>query len=234
MSLTLAWWGTAWLRGSTSPDAFLDAMAEHGVRHVVAAGGDPAELLVALALQRGAGATALAGVFPAPGDPFGLAGGRDFNAAAIDASEAVLVLGGGVGWVPGAVGAAVEWEQHAANRRPPPDLGDADRGLRHGLLRAADDLARLDLARWQPDLADELIDLTRPRALHVPPGVPPRAADLAGRALRLLALTAVAPADGGALSVADAAARADALGALNRTARHALTAAAAPDGWPPA
>ena len=75
-----------------------------------------------------------------------------------------------------------------------PDVGDADRGLRSALVEAADGVARLDVARWQPEVADELLDLRRVgRDLEAPPGVPARCVDLAGRALVLGNIDYIAP-----------------------------------------
>ena len=65
----------------------------------------------------------------------------------------------GVAWVPERVGHAVEWTSYDARRRMPLDLGDADRALRRTLLDAANELARLDVARWRPEVADALHDL---------------------------------------------------------------------------
>lgn len=256
VTLTFAWWGTALLRGATSPDAFLDALAEHAVAHVVVGGagagvgpgagagagdagtratGGPGSLVDLLGLLRALGVDGVGAAYPSPGDPVGLGGPAVFNAAALEAGEAVVAVGGDVGWVPSQVGAAVEWTAHPAHRRPVPDVGEADRALRAGLLEALDGLARLDVARWNPDLADELLHLGRAPAPAPPPGVPARCADLAARALRMLRVVELGRRDdGGALSAAEATARSSALVDLDRLARRALTAAASPEAWPPA
>ncbi|XBB68892.1 hypothetical protein ABFU82_06145 [Nocardioides sp. WV_118_6] len=234
-SARLAWWGTAWLRGRVGPDDFLDAVLGEDVAHVVTGADEPAPLLLELAAARNDGATAVAAVFPAPGDPTGLRGPRELNRAAIEAGEVALLLGAGTGLVPRQVGRAVEWALLPAERRPPPDLGEADRGLRGALLAAANRLAELDVARWRPEVADELHDLRTGVPLTAPPGTPSRCIDLAGRALHLEHVTALAlEDDGGAVTASEAAARRDALEPLERAARLALTAACAPDGWPPA
>lgn len=241
MTLTLAWWGTAVLRGHAAPDTLLDALAEHAVAHVVVAPGAPGPaggtttVLDVLGLLRGLGVDGVGATYPAPGDPVGLGGPAPFNAAALEAGEAVVAVGGDVGWVPAQVGAAVEWTALPAHRRVVPDVGEADRGLRAGVLAAARDLARLDVARWSPDLADELRDLARDEAPAPPPGVPARCADLASRALRMQRIAALGLRDtGSAVSASEAAARRDVLAGLDRAARHALTAAASPEAWPPA
>ena len=94
-SATLAWWVTAWLRGHVVADHVIDAVADD--THLVA-GGSTLDLLVR---ARGAGASYAGLALPVDGDPVGLGGPRDFNAAALEAGEAVVV--GDLG--PGARGA---------------------------------------------------------------------------------------------------------------------------------
>lgn len=237
----LAWWGTAWLRGTAAPDELLDGVLgahddpERDTTHVVLGPTGGESLLVELAAARAAGCRAVGAAFPATGDPVGLRGPRDFTAAAIEAGEAALLLGSGTGLVPQQVGRAVEWSSYAVDRRPPPDLGEADRGLRSVLLSTAQALADLDVARWRPEVADELHDLRAAVPLVAPDGTPPRCVALAGRALHLLAVVDLAlEDDGGAVSASEAMQRRTALEPLERAARHALTAACSPDGWPPA
>lgn len=237
----VAWWGTAWLRGLIGPDECLDGIlgappddADRDVAHVVIGEGEPAPLLLELAAARNRGAREVAAAFPAPGDPVGLRGPVAFTTAAIEQAEAVLLLGTDSGLVPHRVGRAVEWTLHVADRRPPPDLGEADRALRTTLLAAAKALADLDVARWRPEVADELHDLRTGVPLIAPAGTPARAVDVAGRALHLRAVVELAlEDDGGAVSANEAAARRAALEPLDRAVRRALTAACSPDGWPP-
>lgn len=238
----VAWWGTAWLRGLIGPDECLDGILggpdpeddDRDVAHVVVGEGEPAPLLLELATARNRGAREVAAAFPAPGDPVGLRGPGSFTTAAIEQAEAVLLLGTDRGMVPHRVGRAVEWTLHVADRRPPPDLGEADRALRTTLLTAAGALADLDVARWRPEVADELHDLRTAVPLVAPIGTPARAVDLAGRALHLGAVVELAlEDDGGAVSAGEAAVRRAALDPLDRVVRRALTAACSPDGWPP-
>lgn len=233
----MAWWGTAFLRGQTSPDEYVDSVLAGDATHVFGGPDGPRTLLEATADARRAGATGFGAAFPAPGDPSGLAGPPDFSIAATDAGEAVVALGvgaePGIGWVPAVVGRAVEWTAFPARRRVPPDLGEADRALRGTLLQAANALARLDVAAWRPEVADALHDLRAGVPLAAPPGVPDRAVDLARRALHLLDVVDLAlDSEGGAVSAGEIAARRAVLLPLRSTARDALTAACSPDGWP--
>ncbi|KAA1429502.1 hypothetical protein F0U47_03650 [Nocardioides antri] len=235
----LAWWGTAFLRGLASPDAYVDAVLADDAAHVFAGPEGPGSLLEATAGLRRAGATALGAAFPAPGDPHGLGGPPAFSTAATDAGEAVVALGvptePGIGWVPVRVGRAIEWSSYDARRRMPPDLGEADRTLRRALLEAANELARLDVARWRPEVADALHDLRAGDPVTAPAGVPHRAADLARRALHLGEVVDLAlDSEGAAVSAGEIAARRAVLVPLGAAARHALTAACSPDGWPDA
>lgn len=238
-SARLAWWGTAWLQGRIGPDDVVDALLSPGDVPPLVLGDDPDDgpspILLELAASRSAGATAVAASFPATGDPVGLRGPRALSAAAIEAGQCVLLLGAERALVPARVGRVVEWTPMPAARRPPLDLGEADRELRATLLTAADALAALDVARWRPEVADELMDLRSATPLEAPPGVPARCVDLAGRALRLWSVVDLAlEDDGAAVSAGEAAARRGALEPLERAVRRALTAACSPDAWPPA
>lgn len=238
----LAWWGTAWLRGYVVTDLLVDAVLGGDATHVVAGlhahglgGSDAAETLVGgLARLRAEGATSFGAAFPVEGDLVGLGGPRPFNDAALEAGEAVVVAGTGLGLVPVRTGAAVGWQVHRADRRQLPDVGEADRALRASLLHTAEALARLDVARWRPEVADRLMDLRRRDPVPAPDGVPARCVDLAGRALQAEAIVDVAMEDdGGAVSASEMDARRAALVPLGRAARHALVAACSPEVWPP-
>ncbi len=228
-SVRLAWWGTAWLRGACPPDDLRDAVVDTDAVHLV----DASPLLPGLADLRGLGATAFGAALPVEGDPAGLGGPAAFNRAAFEAGEAVIAVGAGRGLVPERVGAAVTWRVHEAERRPLPDVGEADRTLRMVLLETAETLADLDVAAWRPEAADALMNLRHRPQLVAPPGVPARCVELAGRALQALDIVDLALVDdGGALSVADAVRRRESLLPLGRAARQALVAAASPEVWP--
>jgi hypothetical protein len=234
VSARLAWWGTAWLRGRVVADLVLDAVLRDDATHVVAglpevAG--PVPLARALAELRITGVQGCGLALPEPGDPVGIGGPHELNAAALEAGEAVIA--GSVGLVPRRVGAAVEWTAYAAEPRQLSDVGEADRTLRRALQVAAAALADLDVARWRPEAADALMNLHHPPPLAPPTGTPVRCAELAGRALQARAIVALALEDeGGAQSGSEVAARLAALQPLGAAARRALVAACSPEVWP--
>lgn len=236
-SARLAWWGTSWLRGHLGPDDMLDGvLVDDSEVHRV---GDPDRgpgLLGALADARRNGLVSIGAAFPAPGIPVGLGGPAALTREAMEAGEVALLLGTGTAWIPLQDGDFFVWHVEPADRRPPPDLGDADRGLRVVVRDSANALAALDVAKWGPEIADGLHDLRTAVPLAPPPGVPQQAVVLAGRALHLLDLVALAtePAtQDAALSAHELLGRERILADIERASRLALTAACSPDGWPP-
>ncbi|MBS41922.1 MAG: hypothetical protein CMH83_01850 [Nocardioides sp.] len=241
VSARLAWWGTAWLRGTVGPDDAVHAVLGDDVAHVLGPGlPEPvgSGVLGALLGLRSAGADAASGLglaLPVEGDLLGLGGPRELNRAALDAGEAVVAVGAGLALVPSYVGPTVEWAVLPAARRQLPDVGEADRALRGGLLEAAEGLAALDVAKWRPEVADRLMDLRHRATPYAPPGVPARCVDLAARAVQALEVVDLAlEDDGAAVSASEARARRDALVPLERAGRRALVAACSPEVWPPA
>ena len=117
--------------------------------------------VTALGRLRARRCDALGAALPAEGDPVGLGGPAAFNAAALEAGEAVVVLApraspSGLvpsGWARRSPG------RPARRRRQLPDVGEADRDLRSALPDSADALASLDVARWRPEVADGLMNL---------------------------------------------------------------------------
>jgi len=224
-SAVLAWWVTAWLRGHEQTDALLDALA--GEAHAVG-GGSLVDLLGDL---RRSGAAYAGLALPVEGDPLGLGGPLAFNAAALDAGQAVVV--GATGLVPEEVGETVQWQVHPAGRRQLPDVGEADRGLRATLVTTAGDLADLEVARWRPEAADALMNLHHRPSLDAPLGTPPACVDLAARGMQAWAIADLAlEDDGGALTSYDVERRRGLLQPLERAARRAVVAACSPEVWP--
>ncbi len=234
-SARVAWWGTAWLRGEVVTDLAVDAIlgddATHRLFGLPSEDG-PVGLAVALGALRSAGVATLGLAWPAEGDPAGLGGPADLNAAALDAGEAVVAPGHGL--VPRREGAVLVWQWYDARPRPLTDVGEADRRLRGALMQTARDLAALDVAQWRPEVADELMDLRRVPKLDAPPDTPPRCVELAARALQAAGIVELAlDDDGGAVSLAEAEQRRAALRELGSAARQALVAACSPEVWPP-
>jgi hypothetical protein len=220
-------WCDAWLRGEVSLDDAADHVASGDVVHLVDLGEGPEALIVGLGRLRALGATGAGAALPVPGDPVGLAGPPAFNHAALEAEEAVLLEGTDHGLVPERVGSSVTWHvQPATTRRPMIDPGEADRGLRAALPRAADELAALDVARWRPEVADALLNLRREQHLDLPPHVAARSARMLVLGLRCLDIVALATQDdGGAVTAGEAGLRRAALEDLGAAARRAVVAA---------
>jgi hypothetical protein len=232
-SADLAVWFTAWAAGQVSLDDARDAIVGGDAAHdVVGMPGEaePVPLILALGRLRSAGAAAAGLALPVPGDPLGLAGPPAFNADALEIEEAVVFEGLDVGLVPHAAGAGVVWGYHpAASQRQVPDLSEADTSLRRVLVEAAESLADLDVARWRPEVADELMALRRTSDVELPPHWDARAVRLASLSLRCRTIVDLALEDeGGAVSAAEADARRAALAPLDHAARRGLVAACTP------
>lgn len=223
-------WFTAWATGRVSLDDARDAIVAGDTAHdVLGLPGEtePVPLILALGRLRAEGTTSAGLALPVPGDPLGLAGPPAFNADAVDAEEAVVLDGVDAGLVPHVAGAGVVWRFHpAVSARQVPDLPEADTSLRKALLDAANALARLDVARWRPEVADELVSLRRGSDLTFPHGWDSRAVRVASLAARCRGIVDLAlDDDGGAITAAEADARRAALAPLDHAARRALVAA---------
>lgn len=229
-SAVLAWWLTAWLRGHEVTDHALAAISGDDLLHQVSTG----SLLDLFSLARSAGATQAGLALPVDGDPLGLGGPRPFNEAALMAGEAVVVVEASLGLVPEVSTDVVDWSMHEASRRVVPDVGEADRALRAAMTEAATTLASLDVARWRPEIADELLNLRHRPSVDAPAGTPPRCVELAERSLQALGICGLAAEDdGGAISAWEIDQRRGALQPLERAGRRALVAACSPEVWPP-
>jgi len=237
-SARFALWFSAWTAGTASLDEARDGIVGGDTAHDVVGlpdRPDAVPLILALGLLRAEGGRHAGLALPVPGDLLGLAGPAGFNVEVVDVGEAVVVEGAGLGLVPHRAGAGVVWQALPADRRPLDDLGEGDRSLRAALSEAADLLAALDVARWRPEVADELMNLRHRTTYLAPAGTPPRAVELAGRALQALEIVALATQDhGGAVTALEMMRREDALRPLDGAARRALVAACSPEVWPPA
>jgi hypothetical protein len=229
-STRLALWFTAWCEGFASLDEARDAVVAEDAAHDVA--GLPGRdgtlpMILALGALRAERATGAGLALPEPGDPLGLAGPPEFNAEALEAEQAVVLTGVDLGLVPVRVGAGVVWRcLPARTRRQVPDLAEADTALRAALPRAADALADLDVARWRPEVADELMALRQTEDLGMPAGMAPRAQRMVALATRCRRIVDLALVDGGgAVTAAEAEQRRAALLPLDRAARRAVVAA---------
>ncbi len=162
-----------------------------------------------------------------PGDLLGLAGPSDFNLDVVDAGEGVVLDGADLGLVPHRAGAGVVWTcHHAVSHRQVPDPSEADQSLRQALVRTTDVLADLDVARWRPEVADELMALRRHADYVFPTAMAPRAVRLAALATRCRTIVELAlEDDGGSISAVEAEARRRALAPLDHAARRGLVAA---------
>ncbi|WP_031178671.1 hypothetical protein [Streptomyces sp. NRRL B-3253] len=241
----LAAWGNALLAGLVSPDDVASAIVGEDARHRVVGLPDwpePAGLTLALGRLRSLGATGFRVALPVPGHPLGLSGPPEFNERAMEAEEAVVTVGAGLGLVPevavagpeGDVHVEVVWHCLPVREAPPadvPSLGEAERELAQALREATEVLARLDVAGSGP-VAEAALDAYRARAHAgakdaLAPGYPQRAVrvlELADRVALLVEL-AGSSGHGGAVSAAEMAARAEALRPVERTARRAKVAA---------
>lgn len=225
----LSLWLGAALAGRCSPDDLLDALGGSATAHVF----DGSGALDLLAALRRGGARAVAVALPVPGDLTGLGGPKGFNQAALEAGQAVLVrlAESALGLVPAHVGAGVEWTSYPAHPVPPPDPRAAGQHLRIALTEATRALVELDVAAWQPEVAD-LLSNRRHGVRSLPGHLPPRLVETVDRALLCLEVVALAleeqPAPGarsGAVSSYELQRRREALLPLERAARHALAAA---------
>jgi hypothetical protein len=229
-SARFALWFTAWCVGDTSLDEARDAIVGDDAAHDIAGLAlDSVPLIVGMGRLRAMGATGAGVALPVSGDPLGLAGPPPFNALALEQEEGVVLCGVDLGLVPARTGAGVVWQaMPATSLRQVPDPSEADTLLRRAVVQAADDLAALDIARWRPEVADELMALRRPADLTLPRGTSQRASRMLGLATRCQVIVDLAlEDDGGAVSAGEAARRRDALVPLDHAARRAVVAACA-------
>lgn len=227
-SARLACWLRALVDGRASLDDALAAVVGDDTAHdVVGLGGtaDAEPMALALGRLRGLRPSWVQMALPVPGEPIGLAGPPEFNVDALDAGECVVLGGTGLGLVPHVAGAGVVWRAHAADDPPPYDVDEAYRALRRSVSVSADALAELDLARWNPDAADTLLNLRAPADLALPSGTSGEAAGVLATALRCHAIVGAAlDSDSAAMTAAEHDRRSAALAPLARASRLAVSA----------
>jgi len=245
-SARLAAWGNSWLAGATSLDEADERIRADDVAHHVSGlsdDGGATTLLLALGTLRTRGTKRFSLALPAPGDPLGLAGPKEFVEAAVEAGEAVLCQPVGIGLIPHVVGEGVQWTVHPAGEPAPLAMSEVSLELTEVLQQCIDVLADLDPAhldelRWRGDVAEALAGLRaeRRKGDGLPPGYPPRAEQLAARAWTCLSICELVLGDTGSVgTAADAEVRNEALRRLERSARRGLVAAyAAPLSSEPA
>lgn len=188
-----------------------------------------------------AGPREVCALLPAPGDLGGVP--AEASAEATEAGECVVVTTPAGSWaaVPEvtAFGSALEpghlvtwrvrpvprWSAHVVGTLG--SLADAERELRTSLVTATDALDALDVARWRDDAADAIERLRGGSTDAWPvPALDGRRARVLQLASRLLAIVDLATVDeGGAVNLWQADQRSTALREVERTARHALSAA---------
>jgi hypothetical protein len=229
-SALLTLWVGACLRGSVRPDDAAQAVRGDDPQHLVLGWPERTEpfglgLLPAAVHDLREASIRLA--LPVAGDPLGLAGPVGFNAAAVDAGEAVLLVGRGAayGLVPEVDARTVLWNVAAVEVPSLLDPGEAASTLRQVLHTATAELARLDVASWQPEIPDLMLNLEHRSGLPLPPGTPTSAVETLERAALCLEIVELArTGSGGAISSHEMAARAGCLTDLDVAARRAIVA----------
>lgn len=252
-------WASAWLAGAVGYDDALDAITG-GRLHLVSGsavetgfpvGSSEVPLGWALPVLRTRGVTAVRIALPVPGDVAGLPGDAELRARALDAGGAAVAVSGSsclLAFVPAVVehGSPVEgvtvtvrWAAYdcaGEDRAGEPSrylpVAEADHGLRRAVVESAEELARLDVARWRPEIAEALTDLRvdarrgHDEGRELPPGWPARARDLLGRADTLGRVVALARGGPGAeVTGEQTRGRVAALVSLERAVRRARLAA---------
>jgi hypothetical protein len=222
VSALLAAWLGAVRAGHAGPDDLADAVRGDDPRHLVV--GVPEREVLELHELPGALRGPVSLALPAPGDPLGLGGPAALNVAALDAGEAVIA--GSVGLVPEEDARTVVWRAHPADRVPWVDERETASELRVTLVEVTKRLVDLDVAAWQPDIPDLLLNLRHRAPLPLPPGYDARRVETTERAVLCLDIVDLARRDaGGAVSSYEMGRRWAALDDLDRAARRALVGA---------
>jgi hypothetical protein len=222
VAAVLATWLDAFRAGHVGPDDLADAVRGDDPRHLVRCHGDSDVFELHELPARLDGPISLA--LPAPGDLLGLGGPSELNLAAVDAGQAVVV--GTTGLVPLEDARSVVWTAFPADPVPWVDERETAIELRTTLAEVTRRLVDLDVASWQPDIPDLLMNLRHRPRLPLPRGLDPRRLETIDRALLCLEIVSLArTGEGGALSAYEMQQRAAALGELDRAARRAVVGA---------
>lgn len=229
-SALLTLWLSACLRGSVGPDDAAVAVRGDDPQHLVLGWpgrSEPLDLALLPAAVKQVREPTVRLALPVAGDPLGLAGPVAFNAEAVEAGEAVLVVGrdAAYGLVPEVDARTVLWSVVPADVPPLIDPGEAAATLRQVLLTSTAELARLDVASWQPEIPDLLLNLAHRPGLPLPPGTASTSVETLERAVLCRDIVDLARADdGGAISTHEIAARSRCLTDLDLAARRAIVA----------
>jgi hypothetical protein len=231
----MACWLNAWITGRASADAAISGIAAGdstlGFRGVDVQSDHTPESDIAPAMllgevrRRHVSRASLA--LPYPGGPIGLGGPADFNAAAFDTRQAILLWGLDLGLVPLPGRTRSVWAARTAYAPTYlPDVAAAERALGECLISVADQLAALDVASWSPDAADALMNLRTSGTWDASMTfASPAAARLVTRGLRCTEIVRLALRDdGGALTAAQAAERRGVLNPLREASHLAVVA----------
>lgn len=222
VSAILVTWLAAVRAGHAGPDDLADAVRGDHPRHLVT--GLPERDVVELIELPSALAGPLSLALPVPGDPVGLGGPAAFNVAALDAGQAVLA--GSVGLVPEEDARTIVWRAHHAAPAPWVDEREASSELRVSLAEVTRRLVELDVAAWQPEVPDLLMNLRHRARLPLPPGYDGRRVETIDRAVLCLDIVEAARSgEGGTVSMGEMDRRRTALDDLDRAARRALVGA---------
>jgi len=237
-------WCRAWRAGLSSFDDSLDAIeappdgpAEEHIAAELPGTWSVLPLREALPHLRQLHPDEIRLTLPAPGDPDGLGPG-EFTGAALVAGEGVLA--GLLGLAPqaqehisgsGDVFTTVRWTAYQLPAMGPlgprPTVRHAEGELSSAVQETTSKLAKLDVARWRPELAGAISALRRPTEADLPPGYDVPARRLYARALLLekVLILAGQEAPGGSLNSFEAQQRDEALRPLATACRRSVAAA---------
>lgn len=215
-------WGNAWLSGHVGLDEAADQV-ESVAGPIVIANVPFRQYLADLRVQ---GLSEVRLALPAPGDPLGLSGPPEFNAAAVEAGQAAIAVLGqnnlGLVPAPDLRGSSYSGTSFAVFPAGPPradlpSVAEAERELSGAMQAATEALSSVQgPAQGHPTRLD-------PAGGELAPGYPGRAHRVSSLAARLA--TVLRAAEDRGLTAGQIATRAEALRELDRAVRRAIVAA---------